>query len=315
VYFDDSVDLFEDKDGSSAIYENKPVLVVETSGDDITVNDQETSKLYVYYNDAKHNFELYTQDSEGEYTPSNKMRFAKEIVEVNSNDTVETEFATIEVEDTDLSISIDAKGGVSSLYIVNEDTNDQVLKLTLGGNEITETTGTLEQLGDKAEDAEDGDVVFHTKDVSTKDYDYMDNYGIVLAKDGSVEEQADEDEVVLSIPSERVYSQVTLSMNPEIGNSKGEIISDLEDSSKNLIVIGGSCVNAAAAEALGVSEGTCGADFTAATGVAVGQFLIKETTLNGKTAIVVAGYSAEDTAKAAEFLIENGVKEGIFNSY
>ena len=46
-------------------------------------------------------------------------------------------------------------------------------------------------------------------------------------------------------------------------------------SSKNLIIIGGSCINSAAATALGVSTHTCGADFTTATGVGSGQFLIK----------------------------------------
>jgi hypothetical protein len=93
------------------------------------------------------------------------------------------------------------------------------------------------------------------------------------------------------------------------------IVKDTEGySGANVVIVGGSCVNAAAAEALGVSEGTCGADFTAATGVAAGQFLIKETTLNGKTAIVVAGYDADDTVKAAQYVINNGVVPGVYST-
>lgn len=76
-------------------------------------------------------------------------------------------------------------------------------------------------------------------------------------------------------------------------------------SSKNLIIIGGSCINSAAATALGVSTHTCGADFTTATGVGSGQFLIKGVSgaySTGKIALVVAGYEAADTVNAATYL-------------
>jgi hypothetical protein len=76
-------------------------------------------------------------------------------------------------------------------------------------------------------------------------------------------------------------------------------------SSKNLVIIGGSCINSAAATALGVSTHTCGADFTTATGVGSGQFLIKGVSgaySTGKIALVVAGYEAADTVNAATYL-------------
>ncbi len=76
-------------------------------------------------------------------------------------------------------------------------------------------------------------------------------------------------------------------------------------STKNLIVVGGSCINSAAATALGVSQGTCGAAFTEATGVGSGQFLIKgvsDAFTTGKIALVVAGYEAADTVNAATYL-------------
>jgi len=81
-------------------------------------------------------------------------------------------------------------------------------------------------------------------------------------------------------------------------------------SGKNLIIVGGSCINSAAATALGVSERTCGPDFTTATGVGSGQFLIKSVAdvfTTGKIALVVAGYEAEDTVKAATYLTTNTV--------
>lgn len=75
--------------------------------------------------------------------------------------------------------------------------------------------------------------------------------------------------------------------------------------SKNLVIVGGSCINSAAATALGVADHTCGAAFTEATGVGMGEFLIKgvqDAFTAGKLALVVAGYEAADTANAATYL-------------
>jgi len=76
-------------------------------------------------------------------------------------------------------------------------------------------------------------------------------------------------------------------------------------SSKNLIVIGGSCINSAAAKVLGFSGAKCGAAFTEGTGVGTGEFLIKGVSgayTTGKIALVVAGYDAADTVNAAKYL-------------
>ncbi len=85
------------------------------------------------------------------------------------------------------------------------------------------------------------------------------------------------------------------------------LFTDAEKSSwegMNVIIVGGSCINSAAATALGVSEHTCGATFTAATGVGSGEFLIKgvqDAFTSGKLALVVAGYDAADTVNAATY--------------
>ena len=73
--------------------------------------------------------------------------------------------------------------------------------------------------------------------------------------------------------------------------------------SKNLVIVGGSCINSAAATVLGGAY--CGAAFTEATGVGEGQFLIKgvqDAYTTGKLALVVAGYEAADTVNAATYL-------------
>ena len=75
-------------------------------------------------------------------------------------------------------------------------------------------------------------------------------------------------------------------------------------STKNWIVVGGSCVNSVAAELLGVTYPTCGADWTTKTEVGAGEYLI-ETFAQGtgsKIATLVAGFNAGDTTNAATYL-------------
>jgi len=80
-------------------------------------------------------------------------------------------------------------------------------------------------------------------------------------------------------------------------------------SGKNLIVVGGNCVNSVAADLLGLSAGaSCMADFSAKTGVANGGFLIESFNKDGKVAMLVAGYSAQDTTKAKTYLVNNNVE-------
>jgi hypothetical protein len=87
-------------------------------------------------------------------------------------------------------------------------------------------------------------------------------------------------------------------------------------SSKNLIVVGGSCVNSVAADLLGVSAGTCGDAWEAATGVGSGSFLIETFSRSGgKVATLVAGYNAGDTTNAAQYLTTQDVDTGVGMKY
>ena len=75
---------------------------------------------------------------------------------------------------------------------------------------------------------------------------------------------------------------------------------------KNLIVVGGSAINSVAAELLG--DAYRGEAFTAATGIAAGEALIASYASpysTGKTALLVAGYNAEDTEKAVTYLLSD----------
>lgn len=110
---------------------------------------------------------------------------------------------------------------------------------------------------------------------------------------------------------EEAYGEVYITApGAVIGGTTGGVVS-LKDSEvaqaagKNLIVVGGSCVNTVAAELLGGA--LCGSDFTAATNVAAGEFLIKSFAREGKIATMVAGYNAGDTQNAAKALTTQAV--------
>jgi len=113
-------------------------------------------------------------------------------------------------------------------------------------------------------------------------------------------------EIYLTAPSASVTGgSATSGSAKELGSV---IVQDSEIasvSSKNIIAVGGSCINTAAAKLIGSDTPLCGADFTAKTGVSSGQFLIEtwQSPWNAnKVATLVAGFNAGDTTNAAKYL-------------
>lgn len=85
-------------------------------------------------------------------------------------------------------------------------------------------------------------------------------------------------------------------------------------SSKNVIVVGGSCVNSVAAELLGGK--LCGSDFEAKTKAGAGSFVIETFSWkSGKVATLVAGYNAGDTTNAAKYLTSYTVDTMVGKKY
>lgn len=103
------------------------------------------------------------------------------------------------------------------------------------------------------------------------------------------------------------------------GNANVVILTDDEVSQaagKNIIVVGGSCVNTVAATLLGVSPSTCGADWTTATNVDSGQFLIQTFDRgNDKVATLVAGFNAPDTTNGVTYLTTQTVDTSVNKKY
>jgi len=137
-------------------------------------------------------------------------------------------------------------------------------------------------------------------------------YGTLVDEDSNT---ASQKVVTFSYPKEQVYANIYFAeegatiTDGSTGGSLGEVlVKDREVSSvstKNLIVVGGSCINSAAATLLGGAY--CTSDFTTNTGVGSGQYLIKSfsgstLTSASKIALLVAGYDAADTVNAAKYL-------------
>jgi len=118
------------------------------------------------------------------------------------------------------------------------------------------------------------------------------------------------------------YGQVFISspettISPIDGGAGGSVLvvkdSEISSvSSKNLFVVGGSCINTVAAKILGSTTPICTAAFTEKTGVGAGQYIIKtvESPYNSdKVAMLVAGYAAADTVNAVAKAVEGVVSD------
>jgi len=223
--------------------------------------------------------------------------------------------------------SKDANGALSASWIVNitnDDTNrdgddftlpayGQVLYITLG-NTSTDTSATLSATGSWITDPDDDNV-----------QRYINRYGSeIKSTDPSDAPVSLEVKIPKSIVKPLVYvttaDGVTVTTTTGGTTSLGEIlVKDTEISSvqsKNLIVVGGSCINSVAANLVG--EPACGADFTSKTGVGSGEFLIQsfgDAYTSGKIALLVAGYDAADTVKASTYLRTQTVDTTAGNKY
>jgi hypothetical protein len=188
----------------------------------------------------------------------------------------------------------DIQGGKSVLATIAVDGDD--------GLESTTLTGvTLWEDGDDT----DNYVGYVVSDVATKFWQSKPSTGL--------------NELDVLYPGAESYAEVYVSeTGAAIVAEGGTKILPVKDSeapaAKNLVVVGGSCVNSVAATLLGGA--LCGADFEAKTGVGAGSFLIETFARDGgAVATLVAGYNAEDTTNAAKYLTTQTVDTTVGKKY
>jgi len=148
-----------------------------------------------------------------------------------------------------------------------------------------------------------------------------DLWGSVVTIDQS---DTDQYSATISYPDDQVYAQVYVAANaatvtPGTSSGGGNVVelgdvlvkdSELSQvATKNLVVVGGSCVNTVAAKILGSNTKMCGAAFTTASGVGASQALVKVVDAAtaggtaGKVAMLIAGFEAADTTKAVKYVM------------
>jgi len=140
------------------------------------------------------------------------------------------------------------------------------------------------------------------------DDNYIGYFESTLATKVVTDESGDEYDLDLEYYGEEVTADVQVAVGGELSTSSvgGIVVKDSEVSSvssKNLIVVGGSCINSVAANLL--DGALCGPAFTSATGVGSGQFVIESMESpydSSKVALLVAGYEAADTQAASAYL-------------
>jgi hypothetical protein len=308
----EEADLYNNSDDASAVESENVMTIAVPAGSVEMSNGDETTELYLHWNSTSEEVELYYKDTEGEYTPTGKARFENSW-ELNVTNTTVTTVETLEIGDTDVAVKVfsNPAGSAFNVTFVTTD-DDDIITLEVGG------TG-FEQLGSAQEDAEEGDVWVGTTALGTKDVPIMDHYGIIISDGTTPEDETDSDEITISFPDEQVFAEVSVTAGSSASQSDSGIlkITDSEvaqASGMNLVVVGGSAINSVAADLL---DGTYSeAAFTEATGVGNGQFLIQSFDRgSGNVALLVAGYAAEDTTKAATYLINNNVDTTVGKKY
>jgi hypothetical protein len=213
--------------------------------------------------------------------------------------------------------TIDFDNDTADTLVMSFDVND-VAGLAGPLNVIATKTATTVaadiRLG-AAEDEEATEVTVDGTSFGTREYDILFDGGLILRDpdsngqgDGSVEFDLPSEEVKANIivtgPGETTtvtqFSSVTI--NSVAGMDVVKLDSEVTDATaKNLILVGGPAVNSLTAEALGLSFPTYGADSGIPEGAAL-LMSIDNAFGGSNSALVVAGWAADDTRNAARYL-------------
>ena len=313
VYFDDSIDLYGAwGDNPAKQVDDGKVLIIEgPDSESIDVLGTDSSKVAIWLNSTKK--DAITNDTTARvyaFDDDDDNQF--EYINLVSNNTG-GEIASLENDDT--SLDVDLGAFMNTTTVVNLTIDDGS---SINEDIVINVTGTsaFEKLGPTVEDADNGDVKVGSSYFGTEENTIMQHYGIVVEEP---ESNADNDEVVISVPSEQVYATVavlakggSVSGGVSAVAALGDVLmTDAEAiaaPNTNMVVIGGSAINKVAAAMLGLTYPAYGADFTAATEAGEDEAIVMIAANpydSTKQAMLVAGWAAKDTTAAAKYVINN----------
>ncbi|NQT59082.1 MAG: hypothetical protein HQ557_08880 [Bacteroidetes bacterium] len=310
--------------GSDKVSDTTPQASFEIlgSGDEKNVDISSTGTFTLKLGGGTFNFANATTAESDDFgiklSGATDYSTAAGIANISVSQFIRTQYNTlIEITDTNMSdwnaISEDIDRIWSSPWTINVSVDDanrdddnvtlsqQIFRVSIGNSSTDATTTWI------------GDSKWLTDNDNSDRTTYITTYGAEIVRTDPSESPA---EIIVTIPKSIAKPLVYISSGDlEVSTSTGGaaqlgdiIVKDSEVSSvssKNLIIVGGSCINSAAVTALGLSGSTCSAAFTEATGVGSGEFLIEsvgDAFATGKIALVVAGYDAADTVNGAKYL-------------
>ncbi|MFH1839901.1 MAG: hypothetical protein ABH849_02015 [Nanoarchaeota archaeon] len=270
----------------------KTGLVISTSkGKSLTIDSQETDRIYALEDNTYMNaslclngtWDLWYDNSEGIKTDASNAYFQ------------------IIYDDTTLVASwwTNASGSNNGSFVqIGPDSTGSDGNITFGN--FTDT-GCLEYFGNtEDQDTTKNEITYAggAGVVSARDYDVLTPYGTIIV---DPEANLDLNKVVIKVPNDLQKAKVTVSATLSSSGSGTEAALMTDDevgtaSDYNLILVGGPCVNSLTAQFLGLSAGSCGAASTFSADTA--YLKLKD---NGdKVALIVAGWEAADTKRAAK---------------
>ena len=239
----------------------------------------------------------------------------------NNNEGIKTNSTSttfnIDWDDTIMTVAYanqTADSAAAAQYVnITKDTNaataDQNIWLnTTGGFDHFGTTGDFDSGKNEVTYSQYWTTATPFLDLSGRDYQAITMYGLVLGDDGSnIEDDLDSDKVVIKVPNNRAQaivsigagSQVTggATVEPALVNDAGAAGYD------NLILVGGPCVNELTAEYMGLTFPACEGD----SGILENKAIVQLVEMGGKTALIVAGWEAADTKRAADTVAAGGL--------
>jgi len=228
----------------------------------------------------------------------------------NNTDYQVTDQLKLYYQDTDLAMYFN--NSVSALALtINQGS------VALEGSIIWDVDLSGQIIGASSGTAETDELTINGTSRGTAEEDYRTFYGIIVRDPKS---NGDSDEFEIAVPSEQLKATVLVE-GPQASVTSGpgttvkkavpivDNIARLDTDSgieaakqtKNLILVGGPCVNSLTAQALGLAPNTCGAESTVPEGAAMIK-LVDNAFVQGKTALVVAGWDAENTRAACSVL-------------
>jgi hypothetical protein len=176
---------------------------------------------------------------------------------------------------------------------------------------FTNVSATIasQKFGATAGDADAADLVYNVESAAKNIYSFDEpNGGNAMTLAGlqftDVESNLDSDEIVVMVPEDEPYVEVTFNVRSTGAAADPVLTTDSGASSyTNLILVGGPCVNTLTAEYMGLPADSCEAEST----IAENSAIIKLVSGDTKTALIVAGWEKADTARAATTVAAGGL--------